>query len=143
MTANLPTSLATIGGDDLAGDQPIDQHADRGEVLLDGWLLEVLTERLDIGGDMQRLDIGNFADLVLIDPGEEPHGGAVIGLPCVLVADGGGEEFQKAARGLFAGVGNHARHHDAGVARDTGQRPGFGWHKSCDSPSNSMAVSVT
>jgi len=34
MTANLPTSLVTIGGDDLAGDQPVDQHADRGEVLL-------------------------------------------------------------------------------------------------------------
>ena len=49
MTANLPTSLATIGGDDLAGDQPIDQHADGGQVLLDRRLLKVLTERFDVG----------------------------------------------------------------------------------------------
>jgi len=35
MTANLPTSLATIGGDDLAVDQPIDQEADGGQVLID------------------------------------------------------------------------------------------------------------
>jgi hypothetical protein len=51
-------------------------------------------------------------------------------LPRVPVADGGGEEFQKAARGLAAGGGDHARHYDAVVARDAGQRPGFGWHKS-------------
>jgi hypothetical protein len=49
-------------------------------------------------------------------------------LPRVLVADGGGEEFQKAARGLVAGFGDDARHHDV-VAGDAGQRPGFGWHK--------------
>jgi hypothetical protein len=52
-----------------------------------------------------------------------------IGLPGVLVADGGGEEFQKAARGLVASRGDHARHHDAVVADDASQRPGFGWHK--------------
>jgi 2,4-dienoyl-CoA reductase-like NADH-dependent reductase (Old Yellow Enzyme family) len=57
MTANLPTSLATIGGDDLAGDQPIDQHADGGQVLIDRRLLKILTERFDVGGDMQRLDV--------------------------------------------------------------------------------------
>jgi hypothetical protein len=63
MTANLPTSLATIGGDDLAGDQPIEQHADCGQVLLDGRLLKILAERLDIGGDVQQFDVGDLADL--------------------------------------------------------------------------------
>jgi len=130
MTANLPTALVTIGGEDLAGDQPIDQHADGGQVLLDGRLLEILAERLNIGGDMQRLDVGDLADLMPVAPGEEPHDGMVISLPRVLVADGGGEEFQKAARGLVASLGDHARHHDVGVAGDAGQRPGFGWHKS-------------
>jgi hypothetical protein len=37
--------------------------------LLDRRLLEILAERLDIGSDMQRLDIGDLADLVTIDPG--------------------------------------------------------------------------
>ena len=63
MTANLPTSLAAIGGDDLAGDQPIDQHADGGQVLLARRLLIVLTERFDVGGDMQRLDVSDLAIL--------------------------------------------------------------------------------
>ena len=64
--------MRRIGRDDLAGDQPVEQHANGGEVLLDRRLLEVLAERLDIGGDMQRLDIGDLADLVLVAPGEEP-----------------------------------------------------------------------
>jgi len=37
-------------GDDLAGDEPVEQHADGREVLLDGRLLEVLAEAADIGG---------------------------------------------------------------------------------------------
>jgi hypothetical protein len=91
-------------------------------VLLDRRLFKILAERLDIGGDVQRLDIGDFADLVPVAPFEEPHDGVVIGLSRV-VADGGGEEFQKAARGLVAGGGDHARHQHACAAGDAGQRP--------------------
>ena len=54
--------VGRVGGDDLAGDQPVEQHADGGEVLLDRRLLEILAERLDIGGDVQRLDVGELAD---------------------------------------------------------------------------------
>jgi hypothetical protein len=73
MTANLPTSLATIGGDDLAGDQPIDQHADGGQVVIDRRLLKILTERFDVGGDMQRLDVSDLADLVPVDLSKKPY----------------------------------------------------------------------
>ena len=41
-------------------------------MLLDRRLLEILAERLDIGGDVQRLDVGDLADLVMVAPGEEP-----------------------------------------------------------------------
>jgi len=99
-------------------------------VLLDRRFPEVLAERLDIGGDVQRLDVGDLADLVPVAPGEEPHGGVVIGLPCVLVADGRGEEFEETARGLVASLGDHAWHQHAGAGRDAFQRPGFGCHKS-------------
>ena len=34
------TACAGLIGDDLAGDQPVEQHADRGQVLLDGRLGE-------------------------------------------------------------------------------------------------------
>jgi hypothetical protein len=53
-----------VGGDDLARHQPVEQHADRGEVLLDRRLLEILPKTLDIGGDVQRLDVGDLANLV-------------------------------------------------------------------------------
>ena len=129
MTANLPTSLATIGGDDLAGDQPVEQHADGGEVLLDRRFFKILAERLDIGRDVERLDIGDLADLMMVDPGEEPNDGVIIGRPRVLVADGGGEELEEAARGLVTGLDDHTRHHYAVAARDAFQRPGSGWHK--------------
>jgi hypothetical protein len=44
-------------------------------VLLDGGFLEVLAECLDIGRDMQRLDIGELTKPVTLAPGEEPAGG--------------------------------------------------------------------
>ncbi len=44
--------MCRIGGDDLASDQPVEQHADGGKVLLDRRLLEIFPQRLDIGGDM-------------------------------------------------------------------------------------------
>jgi hypothetical protein len=37
--------------------------------------------------------------------------GAAKGPPRVRVADGGGEEFQEAARGVIAGGGDQGRHH--------------------------------
>ena len=112
--------MGRIGGDDLAGDQPVEQHPDGGEVLLDRRLLEILAERLDIGGDVQRLDIGNLADLVVVAPGEEPSCSPVIGHAGVLVADGGGEKLEEAPRGLVARSGDHARHQNA-VARGDSQ----------------------
>ena len=67
--------MGRIGRDDLAGDQPVEKHADGGEVLLDRRLLEILGHCLDIGGDVQRLDSGDLADGVLVAPGEEPAAG--------------------------------------------------------------------
>ena len=57
-------------------------------MLLDRRLLEILAERLDLGSDVQRLDIGDLTELMPVAPGEEPHDGVVIGRPRVLVADG-------------------------------------------------------
>ena len=60
---------------------------------------------------MQRFDIDQIVKLgVQFAPGEEPVHGQVIGRPSVLVANGGGEEFQKAPSGIFAVAGNENRH---------------------------------
>jgi hypothetical protein len=61
-----------IRRDDLARHQPVEQHADRREVLLDGWLLEILTQPADVGGDMHRFDVGDLIDVgARFAPGEE------------------------------------------------------------------------
>ena len=68
---------------------------------------------------MQRLDIGDLADLVMVAPGEEPDAGMIIRHARVFVADGGGEELEEAAGGLVAGGGDNARHQDAVAGRDS------------------------
>jgi hypothetical protein len=92
-----------------AGDQPVERHADRGEVLLDGRLGRRGLQRLDIGGDVQRLDIGKIADVVPVEPGEERPNRPIIGQAGVAVVDLGGEEFEETARDIVAGGGDHRR----------------------------------
>ena len=63
--------MRRVGREHLADDQPVEQHADGGEVLLDRRLGGGFLQRLDIGGDVQRLDVGELGDAVLFEPGEE------------------------------------------------------------------------
>ena len=102
-----------IDGQNLADDQPVEQHADCSEVQLYRRLGRGRLQHLYIGGDVNGLDIGELADLMLLDPGKEMARGPVIGHARVLVADRGGEEFEEAARGVLAGVGDHRRDGDA------------------------------
>jgi hypothetical protein len=59
---------------------------------------------------MDRLDISELANAVLLDLGKEVAGSPVIGQTDVFVADGGGEELQEPARGVFAGIRDYGRH---------------------------------
>jgi hypothetical protein len=113
--------MGRIGGDDLTGHQPIEQHPNARQMLFDRRFLEIRSKRLDIGRDVQRLDVGQLADLVLLAPGEEPAGGRHVGHACVPVTDGGGEELQEAPRRMLAGIGDDAGHHSTrGQDRNTG-----------------------
>jgi hypothetical protein len=105
-----------IAGEDAAGDEPIEQHADGGEVLLDGRLRHPVLERLYIGGDVKRLDIDQRHDPGGVEPGEEVRHRPVIGHAGVLVADGGGEEFQEAPHRGIAGAGDRRRHGEAATS---------------------------
>jgi hypothetical protein len=96
--------------------------ADGGEVLLDRRLRHSLLERLYIGGDVERLDIDQRPNAGRVQPSEEVRDRPVIGYPGVLVADGGGKEFEEAADGIVAGAGDRRRHGQpaAAVARCRG-----------------------
>jgi hypothetical protein len=87
-------------------------------VLLHGRLGNLVLQGLDIGRDVQRLDADEFVDAVLLESGEEPTHGPVIGRPRVLVADGGGEELEEAARRLRAVGGDDRRDDDAASGRN-------------------------
>ena len=86
-------------------------------MLLDGRLGHLALQRLDIGGDVERLDVDEPTDPVALDPGKELCDRPVIRHPGVLVADGGGEELQKPAGGMIAGGGDDRRHGHRGPHR--------------------------
>jgi hypothetical protein len=90
---------------DAAGSQPVEEHADGGQVLLDGGGGFLASNQLDVGGDVQRLD-GGQGQAVLLAPLEEIAGGTGVGFAGVRVADGGGEELDEAFGGLVPGVGD-------------------------------------
>jgi hypothetical protein len=69
-----------IDRNDLADDEPVEQHPDRSEVLLDRRLLKILAERPDVGRDMHRLDRDQLIEAFAFAPGEEPAARAEIGL---------------------------------------------------------------
>ena len=102
--------MGRVGGEDLPDHQPVEQHADRGEMLLYGRLGGRGLERLDIGGDVDRLDVGELVNAVLLQPGKKVAHGPVIGHAGVLVADRRSKELQEPARRMIAGVGDRRRH---------------------------------
>jgi hypothetical protein len=91
--------MGRVGGDDLAGDQPVEQLADRSEVLLDRRLLEGFAERFDVVRNVERFDLGELADLVTITPGEKPVGRMKVSRAGVFVGDIRREEFEEATGG--------------------------------------------
>ena len=84
---------------DLAGHQPIEQVADRGELLLDGRRRHLAGLRLDPGRDVQRRDLRQRRHAGVGAPGQKLRDGAAVGAPRVRVADVGGEEFEEADAG--------------------------------------------
>ncbi len=103
--------------------QPVKQHAERRQVLLNRGLLEPPLQLFDVGCHMERFNRDQLANLMTIAPGTEPDHGPVIGHPGILVADGGGEEFQKAAGSLGAGVRDEHRDDHARGGRSDYPRP--------------------
>ena len=71
---------------------------------------------------MDRLDVGQLANVVLFEPGEERACRPVIGLARVAVADRRRKEFEKAADGALAGAGDRRRDDDVAGNRRNGSR---------------------
>jgi hypothetical protein len=91
--------------DDVAGEQPVEQHSQRGEVLLDGRRRELALQLLDEGRDVDRLHRGELIEATSLAPRSEAARGVEIGFTGVVVVDLGGEEFEDAPRREQAGGG--------------------------------------
>jgi hypothetical protein len=100
--------MRRVDREHLVDDEPVEQHVDRGEVVLDGRPSRCTfsqsriaggrdLERFDIRRDMEGLDIDERADAVPLDPGEERAHGPVIRHARVVVFDRRGEKFEEAA----------------------------------------------
>ena len=94
--------MRRIGSDDLARHQPVKQHADAGQVLLDGRSRAHLAQLLDVPDHMHRLHVLDARDAFVLAPAQERARRLPIRRPGVLVADIHGEEFQETPGGSFA-----------------------------------------
>ncbi len=121
-----PNSMGGIGVYDVAGDQPIKQHADRGQVLLHGRFGMRAAELLDVGCDVHGRHPSQVPQTSFRAPGREGLDSFEIGAASVRVADVDGEEFPKALVSFGCGleqrdpciaVRNKGRAHDASSVR--------------------------
>jgi hypothetical protein len=131
------TECAGVYGHDLAGDEPIEQHADRREVLLDRRLRHRFLQAFDVGRDVQRLDSRQLADTPPVAPDEKQFHGAVISGPRILIPDRRGEKFEEAPSGRVAGIGDDPRHQEA-AARGNDPSPPL---RNDDLPTHGISVS--
>ena len=94
-----------VGFHHLAGDEPVEEHPQAGQVLLDSGCGVVGGEIGQVGGDVVALDRGQ-GEAAFLGPGEEAEAIAVVGRPRVLVGDGVGEEGKEPLTGLVALIGD-------------------------------------
>ena len=97
-------SMRGVGLQDVTGDQPVEQHPDCGQVLLDGGLRVGAAELLDVGGHVHRRHSGKVVQTSLRAPGCEGLDGLEVGAAGVWVADVDGEELPEASRSPIAGT---------------------------------------
>ena len=85
--------------DDVADDQPIEQHAQRRQVLLNRGRRELSFQLFEESRDMGGFDRAASSSMRLAPLGEAP-GGVHVRLARVVVVELGGEEFEEAPGGL-------------------------------------------
>jgi hypothetical protein len=112
IVARVSHRVRRVDRHDLAGNQPIEQVADRGKPLLDARRGQLARRHLDPRRDMHRLDIGDRRHPDARAPGQEFLRSAEVGPARVRIANVGGKEFEEAHRGALAdGCDERRRQH--------------------------------
>jgi hypothetical protein len=85
---------------DVARHQPIEQHTQRGQVLLDGRRGQLPLQILDEGGDVEGFDVGELGNAAAGAPFRETPRRVQVRLARVVIVDLGSEKFENAPGGL-------------------------------------------
>ena len=93
--------MRRVGRQHLARHQPVKQHADTGQMLLNGGRFAGGLQLLDIACHMHRPHVLDAHDAPALAPAQERAGRLPVGRAGVLVADIDREEFNEAPRGPF------------------------------------------
>lgn len=102
-----PLRQRRIHRNDLADDEKIEKHSNRGKVLLNrGSRRRVL---LYICGDHGGIDLADFLDVVLLAPIEKASHRLSVCRPGVFISYVGGEKLNEPPSRLVTGAGDHAR----------------------------------
>jgi hypothetical protein len=88
-----------IRGHDLADHQPIEQHADGGEMLLDRGLGESSTEQFDVRRDVDRFNVDKVFQIISPAPAGELPNTAKVCPSGIRIADIGGKELEESPGG--------------------------------------------
>ena len=99
-SARAAHSMGRVHVDDVAGHEPVEQHADGGQVLLDRWSGEMALQILHEGGDVEGLYVGKLVQAMQLAPLGKAARRIQVGFPGVVVVDLRGEEFEHALRRL-------------------------------------------
>ena len=117
---------------DLVDDEPVAEHADRGQVLLDR--LDRSGVRPDVGGNVERRDVAQPETSRLAPPQELPHRSPVR-RPCPRVRDPPREELQEPRHRRRPRVDDHLRQDDLPCPARRGRRhQSLGRHSVTTSP---------
>ena len=98
--ARAPDGMGRISVDNMSRHQPVEEHANRGQVLLDRRRREFVLQVVDEGGDMERLDLGELVNFFGCAPFGETTGGVDIGSSRMRVVDLRREKLEEALRGF-------------------------------------------
>ena len=97
-----PHRARGVEGEDLADDEPVEEHPQRREVLLDGRRRTRGCELLEVGCDYHGLDLAQ-SEASALAPLREPAHGREVGEARVRIPDVGGEELPEAPLGPLGG----------------------------------------
>ena len=116
--------MRRVGVDDVAGHQPVEQHAQRRKVLLHRGRSELVLQLLDEGRDVEGLHLAELVEAFGLALRGKAARGVQVGFARVVVVDMRGEEFHHSLRRFRGRREQPGREQAGGRGNDEGAGDG-------------------